>query len=151
MIFNLYELKVMIIVVKKNSKKMSNASISFWSKARTEKRMSVVGKAKNDENVNISTRFWFIISSSDISPPPLKPMRPILVNSLSVSGVSKFFVVVVVFFCGNETENFSKIETYCVPLEFALALLYLKAGYCMHARFTTRRYSIYLLTAVISK
>lgn len=149
MIFNLYEIKVMIIVVKKNSKKMSNASISFWSKARTEKRMSVVGKAKNDENVNISTRFWFIISSSDISPSPLKPMRPILVNSLSVSGVSKFFFVVVV--CGNETENFSKIETYCVPLEFALALLYLKAGYCMHARSTTRRYSIYLLTAEISK
>lgn len=76
-------------------------------------------------------------------------MRLILVNSLSVSGVSKFFVVVVV--CGNETENFSKIETYCVPLEFALALLYRKAGYCMHARSTTRRYSIYLLTAVISK
>lgn len=149
MIFNLYELKVMIIIVKKNSKKMWNASISFWSKARTEKRMSVVGKAKNDENVNISTRVWFIISSSDISPPPLKPMRLILVNSLSVSGVSKFFVVVVV--CGNETENFSKIETYCIPLEFALALLYRKAGYCMHARSTTRRYSIYLLTAVISK
>ena len=62
--------------------------------------------------------------------------------------LSFFFVVVV---CGNETENFSKIETYCVPLEFALALLYLKAGYCMHARSTTRRYSIYLPTAVISK
>lgn len=149
MIFNLYELKVMIIVVKKNSKKMSNASISFWSKARTEKRMSVVGKAKNDENVNISTRFWFIISSSDISPPPLSRWDRYWSTAWAYQVCLSFFFLF--FFCGNETENFSKIETYCVPLEFTLALLYLKAGYCMHARSTTRRYFIYLLTAVISK
>lgn len=66
MIFNFYEIKVMIIVVKKNLKKMLNVFILFWLKVRIEKRMSVVGKVKNDENVNILIRFWFIILSFDI-------------------------------------------------------------------------------------
>ena len=150
MIFNLYEIKVMIIVVKKKLEKDFECVHFILIKSEDREKDERGRKSEKWRECQHINKILIYHFKFRYITPSTKPMRPILVNSLSVSGVSKFFVFVF-FFCGNETENFSKIETYCVPLEFTLALLYLKAGYCMHARSTTRRYFIYLLTAVISK